>query len=298
MHILFQVNNFIFSDSSAKYNLLPNDKLLLILLAKYHGPKGICPSQETLAKDMKCSSRYIRERSKYLQSIGVISIKKISSLAHYFFNFITDVPEVEFRSPQKTPDLQFRSDSKSNQNIPQTPEPQFRSGVKLSTDTGTGVPVLKDTHRNPSSAAPEPQRRDTGTGVPVINLYNQLRSEKRESKERSLLSFFEPDETNKILCRDLRLDLAQQAESFLNRHKGKKTQYEFTRWLKAAKEYADRNKPKEEMRSTVPWLIPDPMKDPTGYDAYQQQRRRPVANQLPVVNNGEPRHADTYSPFS
>jgi len=61
-----------------------------------------------------------------------------------------------------------------------------------------------------------------------------------EREALSDLSIFEPDEASTILCSDLRLDMTVELQSFRERHKGKKTQYEFQRWLKSAKEYAER----------------------------------------------------------
>lgn len=61
------------------------------------------------------------------------------------------------------------------------------------------------------------------------------------NNRESSLSNFKPDESNIMLAKDLRLDLPQEIESFKNRHKGKASQYEFSRWLKAAKEYQTKN---------------------------------------------------------
>lgn len=83
----------------------------------------------------------------------------------------------------------------------------------------------------------------------------------RESKTASAspppLSLFEPDEQNKTLCQDLRLNLPDEIESFRRRHKGAgDLQYEFSRWMKASKEYQARNRPKDEVRSTVQFWGP------------------------------------------
>jgi hypothetical protein len=76
-------------------------------------------------------------------------------------------------------------------------------------------------------------------------------SNKVNNRERAL-SVFEPDESNLILAHDLRLNVAAELDSFMNRHKGSKTQYEFGRWMKASKEYASRKGAVQEARSAVP----------------------------------------------
>lgn len=85
---------------------------------------------------------------------------------------------------------------------------------------------------------------------------NKKRS--KDNKERGALSNFLPDEENIKLAKMLNIDFYTELESFNNRHKGKKTQYEFKRWLNMAKEHSEgkssgkTKQPKQESRCTVP----------------------------------------------
>lgn len=95
VHIMFRVVSFLISDESKKYNLLLIDRWILTLLAKHQGIKGIFPNQETIGKEAFISLRYAKTRIKYLESIGLISIKRINHKNHYFFNFLED-PQIPY----------------------------------------------------------------------------------------------------------------------------------------------------------------------------------------------------------
>ena len=69
-----------------------------------------------------------------------------------------------------------------------------------------------------------------------------IKEEQREDPSLSVNNFFKPDKLNTLLCQELNLSLAEQTESFVNRCKRPKTQYEFSRWLKRGKEYKDKKK--------------------------------------------------------
>jgi hypothetical protein len=59
------------------YDLLPNDERILTNLASYHGENGIiCPSLNTVSKQLSISKRYIIDRLTHLQSLGLIKINK------------------------------------------------------------------------------------------------------------------------------------------------------------------------------------------------------------------------------
>lgn len=133
MHIVFQVLNFICDPVIEKYQLFPIDKLLLILLSKHHGPKGICPSQDLLAIEAQISSRYVRERIQYLKSVRLISIQKIKRKYHYNFLFLDSIPEPQF----------LCSKSDSGTTVPKIPEPQFQN-------SGTTVPPINTDQLNRS----------------------------------------------------------------------------------------------------------------------------------------------------
>jgi biotin operon repressor len=112
-----------------------------------------------------------------------------------------------------------------------------------------------------------------GTTVARNNKLNN----KVNNRERAH-SVFEPDQGNVILAKDLRLDLSVELESFAQRHKGAKTQYEFARWMKASKEYqATKGGGVHEVRSTVPEWGP-------GHPAYDERHK--VFKPNGVTSNG------------
>lgn len=76
IHIVFQVLNFIFGALSHPYNLSPDEKILLIALARHKGAKGIYPSITTLAKELKRSRRSIMRYLKVLNEKQLINIDK------------------------------------------------------------------------------------------------------------------------------------------------------------------------------------------------------------------------------
>jgi hypothetical protein len=121
--------------------------------------------------------------------------------------------------------------------------------IKLSTTQLTDEPT---THNLPSSSmSPHPAHRRATPQLMGEPLYNK-RNNKENKREGSLVDFC-PDESNEVLCQDLRLDLTHELQSFKNRHRGKATQYEFSRWLKNSKEYQSK-KGNGEVRSNVPWF--------------------------------------------
>lgn len=64
------------------------------------------------------------------------------------------------------------------------------------------------------------------------------------TKKQKPLSVFEPNQENKTYALENKIDLSKELESFNQRHKGKKTQYEFKRWLENTKEYLEKKQPK------------------------------------------------------
>src|SRR3974390_3413322 len=76
IHVVFQMLNFLHSDLAKSYNLIPIDRLILINLASHNGKKGICPSTTTIAKELNITSKHVKERLSYLESINLISIRR------------------------------------------------------------------------------------------------------------------------------------------------------------------------------------------------------------------------------
>lgn len=109
IHIVFQVMNFVFGSSPLNKQLLPIDRLLLLAFAKHKGPKGIYPSQATLAKEVQISTRHLIDRLNYLEKINVIGIDRLSGRSnHYHLEFLSTTPEPQFTGePQFTSEPQF-----------------------------------------------------------------------------------------------------------------------------------------------------------------------------------------------
>lgn len=243
IHVVFQVLNFIHGEASKKYNLMPIDKLILINFASHKGTKGIFPSQETIASELDISIRYVRERTKHLIAIDVLSVQKEGRKYKYDLKFLQ---ELQFLNDDKIGEPQFRNQT---HNDPIIPEPQF---------------PYSEQQRNPSSPIYRNHSSGhSGTPVPTNNkVITKDNNKERDSGQargepKNSLSF-EPDKNNQELASRLGLDLGEQLRSFQNRHRGEKNQYEFERWLKNGHEYANKkNGGSQEVRSTVPWFNGD-----------------------------------------
>lgn len=84
---------------------------------------------------------------------------------------------------------------------------------------------------------------------------NNINNNKYNTKREDSLINFKPNKENELLAKDLRIDIERETESFKKRHRGEKTQYEFSRWLKSAKEYQESKKNSQtfnETRCSVP----------------------------------------------
>jgi len=101
-----------------------------------------------------------------------------------------------------------------------------------------------------------------------INNLNKERGETQKARSpEKPLSIFKPNEENQILCKDLRLNFDEEVKSFMERHKGKRNQYEFERWLKNSRSYHDnKNRKKDEVRSTI-------MEYGPGHHAWEMHRK-------------------------
>ncbi len=83
IHPVFQVLNFLKSENSDKYDLLPADRFLLIILVSHSGNQGIYPSQKTLAKECKVSIKFLEKRISILKKKGLIRAEKIGRRNYY-----------------------------------------------------------------------------------------------------------------------------------------------------------------------------------------------------------------------
>jgi hypothetical protein len=114
IHVVFQVLNSLANKNSDLNNLLPIDKLLLIILAKHKGKNGIFPKHETIAKEANITRRYAIQRLLYLEELGIISINRRNKTNHYFLNFLS------------------KEEPKLSTGTPIMGEPQFTSHVNYS----------------------------------------------------------------------------------------------------------------------------------------------------------------------
>jgi hypothetical protein len=67
---------------------------------------------------------------------------------------------------------------------------------------------------------------------------------------------FLPDQKNRDLCQRLGLTLSEELNSFANRHRGQKNQYEFERWIKNSHDYKSKilsHTKSNEPKCNVPW---------------------------------------------
>ena len=201
-HIVFRVLNFVSTPEAS--SLLPNEKLLLIFLAKHHGKKGIYPSRATLAKEMHVTSRYITTLIQSLEEKKLIKIQDSHGKSHHYeLLFLSTTLE-----PQFTSELQI------------TPDPQFQGGWNCSSrGGGTAVPPININyqHKGNNTERAAPKKRAAEKPLSVDN--------------------FSPSEENRILAETLGLSVDEETETFLSRHKHAKTQPEFAIWMKNSAKY-------------------------------------------------------------
>ena len=153
IHIVFRVLNFIYSPLVEKYNLLANDKLLLINLAKHKGAYGIFPSQKTLAKELELSVRYIRERLHYLASLGLILIKR-KGVAHYY-----ELPELGLIEEPQFPYVEMIE------------EPQFPYKRNPSSSNSGTTAATNNCFNNPSN------------NKKLLNVKSESKNEQQEAEQ-------------------------------------------------------------------------------------------------------------------
>jgi hypothetical protein len=90
IHIVFQVLNFLCLPVLDGLKLLPIDKLLLLVLAKHQGVRGIFPSTSTLAKELNISPTYLKRIVNRLDKAGIIGVeRKFGTRHHYHLLFLS-----------------------------------------------------------------------------------------------------------------------------------------------------------------------------------------------------------------
>ena len=240
IHIVFQVLNYLVSEQSAQHKLLPIDKFILIILAKHHGARGIFPNQETIAREIQSSLRYTKTRIKHLENSGLISIKRLNRKNHYILDFLETMGDLQVTSsyPQQETigDLQITS-----QGI-------YRSPHRGSTD-----------HTNNKEEEPKKktERARTNRAAPLSDDFLPTDDTVQKAKELGLTEDEANDEFDKFL--NYYIENGQEkADWNLVLHN----------WFIRAAAYKAKkpvSKPSlaavsGEVKSTVPWYKPDPLK--------------------------------------
>lgn len=236
-HIVFQVLNFISSDSSLNNQLLPVDRLLLIMLAKHHGTKGIYPSTTTLSDELRVSPTYVKLRIAHLEKLKIIEVVRKSGKSNHYNLTV----------------LSTDQSTTVDQSI----------GVDQSTTVDdTGQLQCWD--------------RSTTVDTISINNQQSGNSTERGRKKRALplADDFQPDKIAINTAKQAGLTEEEanlEFEIFMNHHQGKGTEMVdwqkvlanwFIRGGKYKREAQAKGKfpPKQEVRSTVPWYTPESSK--------------------------------------
>lgn len=119
IHIVFQILNLL-SDPSVRCHypkLTPDEKLLLLFLAKHKGHKGIYPSILTLAKELDRSDSAIQRSAKRLVQKGFIRIDPVPGKSNnYTILILGDTPSVD-----ATPSVELPLAS----TLPHPPRPRY-----------------------------------------------------------------------------------------------------------------------------------------------------------------------------
>lgn len=137
IHIVFRVLNFLFSSHHLAQISNPNQHRILILLAKHQGPKGICPSITTLAKEMNIAPRSTRRLIAHWEELEIIKIDERAGKPNQYYLYI----------PDPTPDTSVTPDSRV------TPDTGVRvplTAVSLTPDTSVTLYNKEELKNNKS----------------------------------------------------------------------------------------------------------------------------------------------------
>lgn len=135
---------------------------------------------------------------------------------------------------------------------------------KLSTGVHSNTPMgaLQCTPPDALECTPTPQKNDEKP-----NKNNTLTTSRNSVTKSSLtncltereepLSDFVPNDENCALAKTLNLDIEEEIQTFLDRHKWKKTQDEFSKWMRSSREWLNKRqgkivqKPQEQQVSSA-----------------------------------------------
>jgi hypothetical protein len=164
-----------------------------------------------LSKVTNKGRRQLIEILKILENKGLIRVESNAGFKSTYF--ITN----KFIEPEKlSTDTEIRTTTRAE--IRTTPRAEIRTTTRA--DFRTRSNINRSSKREIERAEPRARTEhivDSKTVSPP-------------PKEKPLSDFY-PDDANVKLCYELKLTLIDEIESFKNRHKAQKTQYEFGRWI-------------------------------------------------------------------
>lgn len=240
-------------------------QLLQFLAYQNFGDSRSLFSNQYLATHLEVKIRAVQNATKLLIERKFIIIKRRfdkktgrQTSNEIILNIPEDFKEDFLRRYSPDKNMSPYKTSGSGPHAPKTPSPVDKSGLGCSKDTlplsvehpphalGTSPKAKKETFPKVQSTTYEE------TQIPNNNLNNNI------NKRERALSIFSPNDESKALCSDLKLNINDELNSFENRHRGFKTQYEFQRWLRNSKSYIDKNLNvnRNETRSNVPFWGP------------------------------------------
>jgi hypothetical protein len=208
-------------------------KLVMLQLADNADNEGLCyPFIKRIASYTCLKPRQVQYILKELEKLNYISIEerfkrdRNQSSNCYTINYKNSFPKI----------------THSNISPPCTAASNLSTGVHSSAGGGCtgmqGGDALECTGTPPKS---EENFSKNNTLTPSAISITKSSLTKNITERESALSIFLPDERNKLLASDLKIDIEIELKSFLGpRGPKQKSQEEFSRWLKIAKEYQNK----------------------------------------------------------
>lgn len=237
IHVVFQVINFLYSEASAPLKLSDSEKLLLINLASHKGTKGIYPSVRTIARELKKGESSIRRFIAGLKKKGLITVDSILGKSNHYTILNLSTTPLNSEKGIETYPSHFREDSPLNS----------ERGTPLNSEK-----VITKGNNNRRTERGATDRR----AIPSLDFLPN-----EESTKKIQEMGFERDEALQ--------ELARFIEYY--RAKGEKRldwNLAVVKWFERSLEYARKEEPKDEIRSTVPWY--------GGQDPAQKREPAPV----------------------
>ena len=217
IHIVFKVLNFIHSFQSEKYKLNDAEKSVLINLASHKGAKGIFPKITTIAKEVKKGYSTVKRLLTSLNKKDLITIDhKLGKYSNYYIN-------LDIINNEKLSTSELTCEPCAIQNEPST-YPQvssLASPTQLTDELGIYIKNKKKREREGRTAE---NSNANSLSIPPSEI--DFKRPKFEMWEASVCTA-----ENIEYARKNGSDLAAQLEAFKQRWRGRRTAYEFKRWL-------------------------------------------------------------------